>query len=198
MLAGLLPLLWLFIQAITNHLGSNPIEALHIRLGDWTLRFLWLTLAVTPLQIVSQWRGMADFRQLLGLYTWFYGTLHILVYIAIDHAFEWSVIIDDILESSYIWYGVVTYLILLLLALTSSNMAKKRMGKNWKKLHRWIYLAPLTGLIHFIGQLKGNLAEPLLYTLLVLLLFGFRIANRVKQSYLARLMVPVGRVKNED
>lgn len=190
---GLLPLLALCIDIASNNLGGNPIQAIHIRLGDWTLRFLCLTLAITPLQTISKWRGMADFRQLLGLYAWFYATLHVLAYIAADHAFYWRAIGIDILESSYIWFGIATYLILLALAMTSSNWTKKRLGKNWKKLHRWIYPASIAAVMHYLWQLKGNLAEPLFYVLLIGLLLGFRGLLWLKNRHMHRLMIPLGK-----
>lgn len=189
----LLPLLWLFVDVAFDNLGSNPIQALHIRLGDWSLRFLCLTLAITPIQTVTKWRGMADYRQLFGLYAYFYATLHVLAYLLIDHALMWKMIGIDIIESPYIWFGVLAYIIVFLLALTSPKWAKKRMGKNWKKLHRFIYLAAVAVIIHYFWQLKGNLAEPLFYSIIVFLLFGFRILVWVKNRQLNKMMLPTGR-----
>lgn len=189
----LLPLLWLFVDVAFDNLGSNPIQALHIRLGDWSLRFLCLTLAITPIQTVTKWRGMADYRQLLGLYSFFYATLHVLAYLLIDHALMWKMIGIDIVESPYIWFGVLAYIIVFLLALTSPKGAKKRMGKNWKKLHRFIYLAAVAAIIHYFWQLKGNLAEPLFYSIMVFLLLGFRILVWVKNRQLNKMMLPTGR-----
>lgn len=182
--ASLLPLVWLLVDIFTNNLGSNPIQMIHIRLGDWALRFLWITLAITPLQNMTQWRGMSDYRQLFGLYAAFYATLHVLVYLWVDHAFMWSMIIADILESAYLWLGVVAYVILFTLALTSSKAAKKLMGKNWKKLHRYIYLASGAAIVHYFWQLKGNLAEPLFYLLIIFLLLGFRVGVWYKAKVL--------------
>ena len=188
----LIPLLWLLIDTAFGNLGPNPIQALHIRLGDWSLRFLWLTLAITPIQTVTKWRGMTEYRQLLGLYAFFYATLHLLAYLLVDHAQVWSIIAIDIIESQYIWFGVLTYIIIFLLALTSPKWAKKRMGKNWKKLHRYIYLAAGAAIIHYYWQLKGNLAEPLFYLVIISLLLGFRVLVWIKNRQLIRLMVPTG------
>lgn len=188
----LIPLLWLLIDTAFDNLGPNPIQALHIRLGDWSLRFLWLTLAITPIQTVTKWRGMADYRQLFGLYSFFYATLHLLAYLLVDHALVWSIIGIDIIESQYIWFGVLTYIIIFSLTLTSSKWAKKRMGKNWKKLHRYIYLAAGAAIIHYYWQLKGNLAEPLFYLVIISLLLGFRVLVWVKNRQLTRLMIPTG------
>jgi sulfoxide reductase heme-binding subunit YedZ len=189
----LIPLLWLSIDIGFDNLGSNPIQALHIRLGDWSLRFLWLTLAITPIQAITEWRGMTDYRQLFGLYAFFYATLHLLVYLFVDHAMIWHVIGIDMIESPYIWFGVLSYLVVFLLALTSPKKAKKRMGKNWKKLHRLIYLAAISAIIHYYWQLKGNLAEPLFYLILICLLLGFRILVGFKNSRFNRMVIPKGK-----
>lgn len=185
--AGLMPLLWLAVDITGNRLGGNPIQAVHIRLGDWALRFLWLTLAITPLQTITQWRGLSDYRQLLGLYAFFYASLHLLVYLTVDQGLMWRMIAIDIIESPYIWFGVLAYLIVLALAVTSSKSAKKKLGKNWKKLHRYIYIAAGAAIIHYFWQLKGNLAEPLLYLLLIFFLLGFRVLVWFKKRYPIRV-----------
>ncbi|MFI3187343.1 MAG: protein-methionine-sulfoxide reductase heme-binding subunit MsrQ [Methylococcaceae bacterium] len=180
----------MLIDIALDNLGANPIQALHIRLGDWSLRFLWLTLAITPLQTITNWRGMTDYRQMLGLYAFFYATLHLLVYLVVDHYLQWRIIGIDIIESSYIWFGVVAYSIVFLLALTSPKWAKKRMGKTWKKLHRYIYIAAIAAIIHYYWQLKGNLAEPFFYLILIALLLSFRIAVWLKNRQFNKMMIP--------
>jgi len=192
-ISGLIPLFWLFIDIAFDNLGSNPIQALHIRLGDWSLRFLWLTLAITPLQTITKWRGMTDYRQMLGLYAFLYATLHLLAYLLIDHALNWRIIGIDIIESPYIWFGVLAYTIVFLLALSSPKQAKKYMGKTWKKLHRFVYIAAIAAIMHYYWQLKGNLAEPLFYLIIVVLLLGFRIAVWFKNRQFSNMMIPVGR-----
>lgn len=179
---SLLPLVSLFFDLIFVNLGSNPIESLHIRLGDWSLRFLLITLAITPIQTISRWRGMSDFRQLFGLMAAFYATLHVFVYLVVDHALDGELIWSDIIESRFIWLGMLAYLILFFLALTSSKPAKKFMGKNWKKLHRLIYIGSAASLFHYFWQLKGNLAEPLFYLILLGLLLGFRVVDSSRRK----------------
>lgn len=193
LLGSLVPLLWLLIDIALNNLGGNPIEAVHIRLGDWALRFLWLTLAITPVQTISKWRGMSDYRQLLGVLAFFYASLHLLVYVVLDQSLMWNMIAIDIIESSYIWFGVLAYLILFALAISTPKWAKKRLGKNWKKLHRFIYIAAALAILHYFWQLKGNLAEPLLYLLLLFLLLGFRAAIWFKNKQFNKLMIPKGK-----
>ncbi len=186
----LLPLLGLVLDILFNQLGSNPIQALHIRLGDWSLRFLGITLAITPIQTITHWRGMADYRKLFGLYSFFYATLHLLAYIAVDNNFMWGLIGTDIIESPYIWFGIITYIIVFLLGITTSNWSKKQLGRNWKKLHRFIYLAGIAGVVHYFWQLKGNLAEPLLYALILFLLLGFRALVEFTRRRLSKMMIP--------
>jgi len=188
-----IPLLWLFIDIAFDNLGSNPIQALHIRLGDWSLRFLWITLAITPIQTITKWRGMTDYRQLFGLCAFFYATLHVLGYLLLDHYFQWRIIGIDILESSYIWFGLIAYLIIFLLAITSPKWAKKRLGKTWKKLHRFIYIAACAAIIHYFWQLKGNMADPLFYLVIIFLLLGFRALVWLKDRKLTQMMIPKSR-----
>ncbi|WAR43678.1 protein-methionine-sulfoxide reductase heme-binding subunit MsrQ [Methylomonas rapida] len=192
-IACLLPLFWLLFQVVNNQLGANPIEAIHIRTGDWALRFLCITLAITPIQTVTKWRGMTDYRQMFGLYAFFYATLHVLGYVFVDHGGVWAAIVNDIVQSPYVWFGVVAYIIVLLLAITSPTYAKKRLGKNWKKLHRFIYYAAAAAIIHYFWQLKGNLFQPLFYLTIIAFLLGFRVAVWFKNRQLHKLMIPRGR-----
>lgn len=197
-MVSLVPLLLIIIDIIFNNLGSNPIQSLHIRLGDWSLRFLCITLAITPIQTITKWRRMSEYRQLFGLYSFFYATLHLLGYLGVDQAFVWRVIFIDIVESPYIWFGVVSYMVVFMLAVTSSKKAKRIMGKAWKKLHRLIYPASIAVIIHYFWQLKGNLLEPFLYSIIVFLLLAFRVLVWVKERKFSRLMIPKRRVFDEN
>jgi sulfoxide reductase heme-binding subunit YedZ len=177
LLVCLIPLLWLFFDIAFDRLGANPIQAVHIRLGDWALRFLCLTLAITPLQTITRWRGMSHYRQLFGLYTFFYASLHLLGYLLVDQYFQWHIIGVDIVESTYIWFGIVAYIIVFLLAITTPNWVRKLVGKNWKRLHRFIYLAAGAAILHYFWQLKTNLAEPLFYLIIIAVLLSFRLVR---------------------
>jgi methionine sulfoxide reductase heme-binding subunit len=191
--ASLIPLFLILIDILFDNLGANPIQALHMRLGDWSLRFLCITLAITPIQKITKWRGMSNYRQLFGLYSFFYATLHLLAYLCIDQALVWSTIVADIVESSYIWFGLLAYIVIFLLAITSPDSAKKMMGKSWKKLHRFIYPASIAVIIHYFWQLKGNLLQPVFYTVLVSSLLAFRAAVWYKNRRFNRLMIPKSR-----
>lgn len=189
-----LPLLWLLMDMVLSDLGPNPIQALHIRLGDWTLRFLCITLAITPIQTITGWKGMSNYRRMFGLFTFAYATLHVFVYLTVDHFFAWRAIAIDIIESPYIWFGILAYIIIFALAVTSSKKSQKGLKKYWKKLHQLIYVAAGAASIHYFWQLKGNLAEPLFYALIIVLLLAFRLLMIMKNRQVARLMVPKGRL----
>ena len=195
-LVCLLPLVWLLLDIGFDNLGANPIQALHIRLGDWSLRFLCLTLAVTPVQTLTHWRGMTDFRQLFGMYTFFYASLHVLAYLTVDNALVWPIIGMDILQSSYIWFGVIAYILIFLLGVSTPKAAKKWLGKSWKKLHRFIYLAACAAILHYFWQLKGNLAQPVFYLLLIGILLLFRVIAWFKDRQLTRMFIPKAISKN--
>jgi sulfoxide reductase heme-binding subunit YedZ len=193
LIACLLPLAWIFFDIEFDHLGANPIQALHIRLGDWALRFLCLTLAITPIQTITKWRGMTTYRQMFGLYSFFYASLHLLTYLVVDHYFQWRIIGIDIIESSYIWFGIIAYIIIFLLAITTPKWVKKQVGKNWKKLHRFIYIAAGAAILHYFWQLKSNLAEPLFYFTIIALLLGFRVLVWITHQQVSKLMIPKSR-----
>jgi len=193
LIACWLPLLWLLLDIILDNLGGNAVQAVHIRLGDWSLRFLCVVLAITPIQTMTNWRGMSEYRRMFGLFTFIYATLHLLAYLVLDHYLVWSIIATDILESSYIWFGIAAYLIILALAVTTPKWVVKLMGKDWKKLHRFIYFAAGAAIMHYFWQLKGNLAEPLFYLSIIILLLGFRMLVSFKNRVINRLMLPRGR-----
>jgi methionine sulfoxide reductase heme-binding subunit len=172
---GSVPLLGLLYKIAFNHLGANPVESVHIYLGDWTLRLLCLSLAITPLKTTDTWKWLLSYRRMIGLYTFFYATLHVLSYLILDHALVWSMIWLDIKESSFIAMGLLAYLIITAMAITSTKLWQRRLRIHWKRLHRLVYFAAVAAVLHYAWQLKGNLAEPLMYALIVGLLLGFRV-----------------------
>ena len=184
------PLVELGILLLFRALGPNAVESFHQFTGIWALRFLWVSLAITPLQAVTRWRGLTPFRQLFGLASFFYAALHLYGYLAIDLAWAWPLIGRDLAETVYIWPGLFSFAVLLPLALTSPKQAKKWMGRRWKKLHRWVYPASIAVVFHYVMQLKGNLADPLLYAMILTRLFAFRGGVWLKNRQLARLMIP--------
>ena len=189
----LLPLAWLVFGAINDQLGANPAEALIRSLGDWTLRFLCLTLAVTPLRVRTRTPPLARYRRMLGLFTFFYACLHLLAYGWLDMGLDMADIGRDILKRPFILVGFACWLLLLPLAATSFNRAIKALGgKRWQLLHRLVYPIAGLGLLHFFWMRAGknNFGEVAVYAAIVVVLLGWRVAhflkkNRLKPSKLA-------------
>lgn len=171
---SLLPLAWLCWLAWHDRLGANPVETLSHRTGDWSLRFLLLTLAVTPLRRLSGWNWLLKFRRMLGLFAFFYVCLHLGVYLIFDQFFDPSAILEDIAKRPYITVGFAGFLLLIPLAATSTNGMIKRLGRNWQRLHRLVYLIGMLGVVHYWWLVKADISEPLLYAGLLTILLGYR------------------------
>lgn len=170
---SLIPLAVLIVNAITDNLGSNPIEAIRLFTGDWTLYFLLITLAITPLRRMSGRNELISYRRMLGLYAFFYASLHFLSYLILDQFFDWQEIWRDVLKRPYITIGTAAFVLLIPLAITSTNNMMKRLGKNWKRLHSLIYVIGTLGILHYLWLVKADVRTPLLLgagliTLLVL------------------------------
>ena len=171
---SLLPLLLLSFQYYANMLGANPIEEITHQTGDWTLRFLLITLTATPLRRITGWSWMIRIRRMLGLFAFFYASLHLITYFWLDQFFDWPEIWLDILDRPFVTVGMLGFILLLPLAVTSTNAMMKRLGKNWKKLHRLAYVIPALGVIHFWWLVKADVLEPLIYGFLLLVLLAAR------------------------
>ena len=189
----LLPFVWLFYGAVTNNLGANPAEYLIRSTGDWTLRFLCIVLAVTPLRVLTSTPQLARFRRMLGLFVYFYVVLHLLSYSWFDMGFDVSDIAKDIAKRPFILVGFSAFVLLTPLAATSFNRAIKALGgKRWQLLHRLVYPIAGLGLLHFFWMRAGknNFGEVAVYAAIVVVLLGWRVAhflkkNRLKPSKLA-------------
>jgi sulfoxide reductase heme-binding subunit YedZ len=178
---ALVPLAWLVYGAITNTLGANPAEALIRSTGDWTLRFLCLTLAVTPLRQISGWHALARLRRMLGLFTFFYGLLHFLCFAWLDMGFDVPAILADIPKRPFILVGTAALLLMLPLAATSFNRAIKALGAaRWQALHRAVYAVALLALLHFFWMRAGknDFAEWGVYAAVLAVLLGWRMWRR--------------------
>jgi sulfoxide reductase heme-binding subunit YedZ len=172
------PFAWLLHGALSDGLGANPAEALLRGSGDWVLRLLCLTLAVTPLRRWTGWSALARLRRMLGLFTFFYAVLHFLCYAWLDMGFNLAEIARDIPKRPFVLVGTLALLLMLPLAATSFNRAIKALGAaRWKLLHRLVYAAVLLGLLHFfwMRSAKNNFGEPALYAAIVALLLGWRL-----------------------
>ncbi|MFZ2739606.1 MAG: protein-methionine-sulfoxide reductase heme-binding subunit MsrQ [Burkholderiaceae bacterium] len=180
-----LPFFWLLLATITNQLGANPAEALIRSLGDWTLRFLCLVLAVTPLRVIFKLTELARFRRMLGLYVYFYGVLHFLSYSGFDMGFDVSDISRDIAKRPFILVGFSALLLLTPLALTSFNRAIKVMGaKRWQTLHQLVYVVAGLALLHFFWMRAGknDFAEVGIYLAIMTALLGWRLVRRLQRK----------------
>ena len=186
----LLPFAWLVFSAVTNQLGANPAEALIRATGDWTLRFLCIALAVTPLRVISATPVLARFRRMLGLFVYFYVVVHLLSYSWFDMGFDVADIVKDIIKRPFILVGFSAFLLLTPLAVTSFNAAIKALGaKRWQMLHKLVYAVVGLGLLHFFWMRAGknNFAEVFVYAAIVAVLLGWRVQQFLKKKKLQSL-----------
>lgn len=188
----LLPLIWLIYAATTNQLGANPAEALIRSTGDWTLRFLCLVLAITPLRVLTKTPALARFRRMLGLFVYFYGVLHMLSYGWLDMGLNMPDIVNDIVKRPFILVGFISMVVLTALTATSFNRAVKFLGgKRWQLLHRTVYAVALLALLHFFWMRSGknDFEEVFVYALILGGLLGWRLFRFIssKKASSARL-----------
>lgn len=182
---ALLPFCWLVLAALSNQLGANPAEALLRALGDWTLRFLCLVLAVTPLRVMTATPALARFRRMLGLFVYFYAVLHLLSYSWFDMGFDFDDIAKDIAKRPFILVGFSGFVLLTALALTSFNRAIKLMGaKRWQRLHRLVYVVAGLAILHFFWMRAGknNFTEVYVYATILGSLLLWRWWYRVRNK----------------
>jgi sulfoxide reductase heme-binding subunit YedZ len=171
---ALLPLAQLVHDALGDALGADPVKALTHRTGDWALRLLLACLAMTPLRRLLDRPWPIRFRRLLGLYAFFYASLHLSVYLVLDLAGDWAHLLEDIAKRPYITVGFGAWLLLAPLALTSTRGWMRRLGRRWGQLHRAVYVAAALGVLHFYWGVKADVREPLLYAGVLAVLFGIR------------------------
>ena len=182
---ALLPFAWLFYAAAADQLGANPAEALNRSLGDWTLRFLCLALAVTPLRVLTHTPALARFRRMVGLWVFFYAVLHLLAYAVFDMELDVTEMLLDVVKRPFILVGTLALVLLALLAATSFNGAIGWLGaKRWRALHRAVYAVAVLSVLHFFWMRAGknDFAEVALYAAVLALLLGWR----VQQAWQAR------------
>lgn len=182
-----MPLALLVRDATFGRLGANPIEAIEMRTGWWTLTFLFITLAVTPVRRLTGWNRIIKLRRMLGLFAFFYGTLHVSAFIGLDFFFDWGLIIAEIVERPWITVGMASWLLLVPLAVTSTKGWVRRLGgRRWAMLHRLVYVAAAGGTLHFYWAVKQDTSQPLLYAAILAVLLGLRLAWRVAGAVKSR------------
>ena len=181
-IASLLPFLYVAgslasdLVRRTRFLGSNPIQSAEHQLGEWTLRFLVLTLMVTPLRKMLGWNWLAKHRRTLGLFAFTYGVSHWLVYILLDRQLDVQEVITDVIKRPYILIGSFALLLMLPLAVTStSKMIARLGGKRWNRLHRLVYVASIAGVVHFWMSVKSDVRDPLMFAVVFGALFAWRL-----------------------
>ena len=173
----LLPAILLLTNFFQDNLGANPFEALTRQSGEWTLRFLLMVLAISPLRKMTGHSWLMAYRRMLGLYVFFYACLHLLTYIWFDQFFDWSEILADIIKRPFITVGMLAFILLLPLAITSTNNWMRRLGRRWKRLHQAVYLIGILAVLHYLWLVKADLREPLIYTAILIFLLGYRVKD---------------------
>ncbi|MBD3610137.1 MAG: sulfoxide reductase heme-binding subunit YedZ [Gammaproteobacteria bacterium] len=175
---SLFPAANLLQGALSNALGTNPVETLIRDTGDWALRFLLIGLALTPLRNLTGQAQLMRFRRMLGLFAFFYAFIHLSIYIGLDKYLYWDDILEDIIKRPFITIGMLAFLCLVPLAVTSTNgMIRRLGGRRWQKLHKSVYFIAIAGVIHFMMLVKKDLTEPLLYAFVLLLLLLARVPS---------------------
>jgi len=178
---ALVPLAILVRRGIDNDLGANPVEIINRFTGDWVLRFLLITLAITPLRRLSGWNVLLRFRRMAGLFAFFYASLHFLSYAWLDQSFVFADIVKDVAKRPYITVGFACFLALIPLAATSTQGMIRRLGaRRWQRLHRLVYLIGVGGIVHFLWLVKSDITQPLMYGAILALLLGFRLRERTR------------------
>jgi sulfoxide reductase heme-binding subunit YedZ len=182
-LVCLVPAVVLSWAAWHDMLGPNPINEITHITGDWTLRFVLITLAVTPFRKLTGWNPIIRYRRMLGLFAFFYGTLHFLTYLVLDHYFDWSEILADIAKRPYVTVGFLGFVLMIPLAVTSTAGWIRRLGgKRWNLLHRLIYVTAIAGVVHYWWLVKADISKPLAYGAILAVLFAIRLWYNTRRS----------------
>lgn len=175
---AMLPFGWALLGAFGLggvSLGANPVEAILDEMGIWSLRLLLVTLAVTPLRALTGWSWLLGYRRMLGLFAFFYLALHLATYVTLDRSLEVGLMLEDVVERPFITIGLLAFLLLLPLAVTSTRGWMRRLGKRWQHLHRLVYPAAVLGVWHYYWQVKLDTLEPTIYALILAGLLGWRV-----------------------
>ena len=175
LLAALLPAAWLTYALFYGGLGANPAETLQLQTGIWALRLLVATLAITPVRRLTGWNRLVQFRRMLGLLAFFYAVLHLASYVVLDRYFDLSGVWEDVVERPFITMGMVAFLAMVPLAITSTKGWIRRLGRRWQLLHRLVYLSAIAAAIHYLWKVKVMIGPPVNYALLIGALLLFRV-----------------------
>ncbi len=171
------------VYGVGGTLGANPIETIQDHFGEWGVRFILVTLAVTPARKISGWTWLVRFRRMLGLFAFFYVLMHFVVWLLLDQRLLLPAIIEDIVERPFITIGMLAFLLLLAMAATSTTGLRRRLGRRWQKLHNSIYLIGVLGIWHYWWQVKKDITKPLVYALILAALLGYRLWDRHRRKF---------------
>jgi len=185
-LACLMPFLWLAFRTLTGRLGINPIEDLELTTGIWALRFLTITLAVTPVRRLTGWNRVIQYRRMFGLFTFFYVCLHFTIYIGLDQTFAFDLILKDVAKRPFITMGFTAFVLMVPLALTSTKGWIRRLGRRWQLLHRLIYVSAICAAVHYLWKVKVMIGSPVYYALVIALLLAFRVLWQLRSAKLLK------------
>ena len=197
--AATMPLVLLVARAFTDGLGANPIDKVTDETGTWTLRFLLLTLAVTPLRRLTGWNEVIGLRRMLGLFAFFYATLHFCTYLVLDQFFAFDLIVKDVAKRPFITAGFTGFVLMVPLAVTSTARWIRRLGgPRWQRLHRLAYVSAAAGVVHYYWLVKADTTRPLRYAVVLAVLLGLRVAWSWQSRTAARVRnsgrgIPAGR-----
>jgi len=178
----MLPLADLGLRAVQGRMGANPIERITHQTGWWTLALLVASLAITPLRRLSGMLWLVQYRRLIGLFAFFYGTLHMLTYVWLDQFFDVHSMLRDVVKRPFITMGTLSYVSMIPLALTSTQWSIRKLGKKWQMLHRLAYLSAIAGVIHFLWLVKRDKSEPLMFAVVLAFLFAIRLVYIIKEK----------------
>ena len=172
---ALWPIASIVITFLNNDFSANPVEEIIRHFGKWTLIFICLTLSITPLRRLTKTNIWLPLRKMLGLFTFVYACIHLFSYIGLDHHFDWKLILQNTIKHKYIWVGVIPWTLLIPLAITSTQKMKIILKDNWIKLHRLIYVIAVLGVLHYLWLVKKDITQPVIYGLIIGILFLLRI-----------------------
>ena len=175
------PLVIISLNIYYNELGAEPVKKIMNHFGEWTLIFICLTLAMSPLKRFTSLAFWTKFRRMLGLFVFFYATIHLLTYIGLDYRFDWQPIFNDVLKKKFIFIGFSAWLLLIPLAATSSQKMINLLKQNWKKLHRFVYIIAIFGALHYIWLSKTIFFKPLIYSVIIVVLLILRIRIKTRK-----------------
>jgi len=192
-LAALIPLGQLVWRFHSNALGANPVEAITHSTGDWTLNFILITLSITPLRKLTKQYWLIGVRRIIGLFAFFYGCLHFTTYIWLDQSFDLHGMIKDVVKRPFITAGFTAFVLMIPLAVTSTQGAIRRLGKTWKRLHWVIYVSAIAGVVHYIWLVKADLRWPQRYAFVLSILLIYRIVAGLQQRRKNRAAIAVSR-----